>query len=115
VNIPSLKTLNLFTNTSAWVDFGVLPSGITTINISGNSGFTYARTANTPTSVTTFTLTYNGLTTTDINTILTALNGIAFTSPVTIDLRQGGAAPPSGAGSTAKTSLISKGNTVITD
>jgi hypothetical protein len=56
----------------------------------------------------------NGYTTADINAILIYIDSAGASGKI-ITITEGGTAPPSGAGATAKANLISRGNTVTTD
>lgn len=60
-------------------------------------------------------LSSNALTVADVNAILVALDGFGLSSGVVILNNQTPTAAPSGAGATAKTSLLGKGWTVTTD
>lgn len=117
----SLLVLNLGGNKLTNFAPATLPPNLQNINLQNNvlgdlTGIPL------PPTLTTFTATSLGVSNTNwrngtyVNNILVYLDGLTFTSPGTINVKQYvGTAAPTGAGATAKASLISKGWAVTTD
>jgi hypothetical protein len=111
----SLRILNVTDCALSYVDFGDLSAGLNTISVAQCTLSDKFYFTSIPSSLASIVLKFDGLDATAVNNILVALDAATFDGPVSIDLRQGTGAVPSGAGATAKASLITKGNTVTTD
>lgn len=115
-NIDAIAISNSISNleTDALTFNRSLPTSLTSFNDS-YSGITSFTATNYPSTIITFYAISDNLTTSDVNAILIGLDG-AVSGAITVNLSgQGTPAPPSGAGITAKNSLIAKGGTITTD
>jgi hypothetical protein len=93
----------------------VLPPGLITLDISNNPNLN-SFTPDLPPTANEIYITDCSLSTTEVNNILIYLDSLTFNAGAkTLDITQGGAAPPSGSGVTAMTSLTSKGWTITHD
>lgn len=106
----SVNALNNFNPSTA------LPPNMDNFQIAHNNLTSFSPAVGLPATIATLDLSYNKLTSSEVNNTLIWLDGLNFNAGAkTLDIRQSIAAPPSGAGITALTSLTSKGWTITHD
>jgi Leucine-rich repeat (LRR) protein len=114
----SLQQLNLNSNQLTSFDpvNFALPSSLTQLRIRGPQLTTFNPTLPLPSTLNTLDLYGNQLNTTQVNNTLVLLNTTYTTSGYKFfDLRMSPSAPPSGAGLAAKSTLMARGYSVLTD
>jgi len=107
--------VNISANQNNFTSFNpVLPSGLITLDVSDNNLISF--TPNLPPTLNELYVKYCRLNSTEVNTILVYLDSLTFNAGAkTLNIVQGGSAPPTGAGAAAVTSLTSKGWTITHD
>lgn len=110
----SLTSINLGGNQLATFDLSSLPNSIPNIVLTQNN-ISSINTSSIPASLTGFFIVNNSISTSDVNSILIRLDSAGLSNGIVDTSSQSPAAPPSGAGITAKNNLIGKGWTVTTD
>ena len=114
ITLPnSLAQLYLNKNPLTTFNRASYPTALTTLNLDNTNITALGTTANLPATLTTFSCNNTLMNNAAMNNALVYLDGLTFSGAVNIKLQGYGA--PTGAGATAKTSLIGKGNTVTTD